>query len=206
MTTDFEAGWPVIDSDFKWMLQRLRCLLREPNGEQNRERSDEEVWRKPFRSFLNFYARVQALHLPDRQKHHSNPGPSTSLPTTRILPLQRGRSHTQLCTSHTLINLLYLRAGIDWSKRQGKKKKPVCCSVPWSVGSLAQRRDVSVAWKSKPASQRQSEAPIFVCEHFFAVRRLESFDVLAKWVWPNNRCSQCLHEASWGFFFIGQLP
>ena len=34
--TDFEAGWPVIDSDSKWMVQRLRCLLREPKGKQNK--------------------------------------------------------------------------------------------------------------------------------------------------------------------------
>ena len=38
MTTNFEAGWPVIGSDFKWMLQRLWCLLCELEDKQYNEK------------------------------------------------------------------------------------------------------------------------------------------------------------------------
>ena len=57
---------------------------------------------------------VQEIHQPGRQKQHNNLGQSNSLPIVNTLPHQYGRfvyfglvrSHNQLCTSHTLINLL----------------------------------------------------------------------------------------------------
>ena len=38
MMTDFKPGWPVIDSDFKRMLQQSWCLLRQPKGKENKEK------------------------------------------------------------------------------------------------------------------------------------------------------------------------
>ena len=64
--TDFDAGWPVIHSDFKWLLQRLRCLLREPKGKWNKEKRRGNL-SKTVQKLLKFYARVQEIHRPDRQ-------------------------------------------------------------------------------------------------------------------------------------------
>ena len=63
---------------------------------------------------FKFYAHVQEIHQPNLQKQHSYLGQSNSLPTMCIFPLQRDqfmyfelmRSHNQLYTFHTLVNLL----------------------------------------------------------------------------------------------------
>ena len=68
-----------------------------------------------------------------------------------------------------------------------RDKNGVLQSVSWSVGrSLS---DVSVARKSTPANQTQPEASKRVPEHFFAGRKLRSFNVLEKCVWPSNKRS-----------------
>ena len=72
---------------------------------------------KTIHMLLKFYARVQEIHRSDQQKC-INLHQSDSLPIMCILPLQRGwfvhfglvGSHNQLCTSHTLINLVYIHA------------------------------------------------------------------------------------------------
>ena len=46
---------------------------------------------------------------------------------------------------------------------------------------------------------RQSETSKSVHEHFFAVRRLQTFEVLAKYGWHSNRCSRFGHEPSVSF-------
>ena len=71
VTTDFEAGWPVIDSDLSGRYSRCGALQRESQKVSKIKRNDGEVWRKPFRSFLKYYTRVQEIHQPHRRKQFS---------------------------------------------------------------------------------------------------------------------------------------
>ena len=148
MMTNFKAGWPVIDSDLKWMLQRFWCLLREPKDRQYKAKRQRSLT-QTYQRLLKFNASVQEIHQPNQQKQHSNPGQSNSLPIMCILPLQHGRfmcfglvgSHNQLCTFHTLINLLvtnlfYIYAQHQMIEAARWNKNGVLQSVPWSVGRL----------------------------------------------------------------------
>ena len=92
------------------MLQRLWYLLREPKDKQYTEekkkkkrkkkhthtqtkqnKNDGDVWNKTVQKLSKFYARVQEIHQPDRQKQHSNLGQSNTLPIMCIFPRQRCR-------------------------------------------------------------------------------------------------------------------
>ena len=153
------------------MLQRLRCLLREPKDKQykaKRRRSLTETVQR----LLKFYARLQETHRPDRQKQHSNLGQSNrkqhsnlgqsnSLPIMCILPLQRGLimyfglvgSQNQLCTFYTLknvlvTNLFYIHARHRTIELATGAKNGVLQSVPWSVGRS--RSDVTSASRGSP--------------------------------------------------------
>ena len=113
MMTNFESYWPVIDSDFMWMLQQLWCLLCEPKDKQYKETTEKfEVNHSDAFKVLCICSRT--IHQPDWQKQRSYLGQLNSLLIMCILPLQCGQfmyfelvwSHNQLCTFHTLINLL----------------------------------------------------------------------------------------------------
>ena len=68
--TNFEAGWPVTDSDFKWLLQWLRCLLQEPKGKWNKEKQRGSLL-KTVQKIVKFYAHVHEIYWPHRQKQQS---------------------------------------------------------------------------------------------------------------------------------------
>ena len=88
-----------------------------------------------------------------QQEQHGNLGQSDSLPITSTLPLRRGRfvsfgllgSHNQLCTSHTLINLLvtnlfYIHARhrmIEAARGETKNGVLQCAMVSAMISSLA---------------------------------------------------------------------
>ena len=126
------------------------------------------------------------------------------------LPLQRGRimyfelvgSHNQLCTFHTLIDLLdtslfYIHTqhqmieAARWDKKWHAAK---CAIVNWL---LAQWCDASIARKSKPANQMQLGASKCVPEHFFAGRKLRSIRVLENRIYPHNNPLPKDLEALW---------
>ena len=63
--------------------------------------------------------------------------------------------------------------------------------------SFGQWLDVSVMPKPKLGNPTQSEAQKCVPEHSTTGWKLQCFEVLAKCIWPCNRCSGKLLEASW---------
>ena len=131
------------------MLQRLWCLQGDPKGKQNK------VNRRGSR--------------PQTAQRLSNLGQSNSLSIMCISPLQRGRcvsfrsvgSHNSLSAAHALTNLFDIHAR-HGTTEAARRDEVVCCRVPRSRNP-------------KPASKRQSETAKNVREHYFAVRRLQTF-------------------------------
>ena len=68
-----------------------------------------------------------------------------------------------------------------WSNRRGEIKMAVSTMVIW----VYLRSDVTSA--SCGSLNSQSEASRSLHQHYFVVRRLWTFEVLAKCVWPSNR-------------------
>ena len=70
-------------------------------------------------------------------------------------------------------------------------------ALPTAMASLAR----AATWRQRRAEVQtsQSEASWTVRGHLFAVLGVRSFEELTKCVLSSNRCSRCLHEASWRF-------
>ena len=106
--------------------------------------------------------------------------------------------HNELYASHTQKYICYIHAQ-HWMievARQVRGKWRKCCWVPWSAEFVVQWSDVSIARKSPIQTTRS----IVDCSGIlFAVPGVWSFEVLAKCVWPRNRC---LREDSWRFVKI----
>ena len=153
----------------------------------NIKRNVGEVWLKPFRSLkvLNMGSRNTPTWL---TKEHSNLGQSNSLLIMCIMPLQRRcfvyfglmGYHNQLCTFHTLINLLvtnlfYSHAWHWMTEAARQDKNGQLQRVPWSVGSLAQWCYISVTQKSKAASLKHQSVFLNIPS------QTDNFDVSKCW-------------------------
>ena len=99
-------------------------------------------------------------------------------------------SHNHLCTFHTqinlsVINLFYFHAWQRMTKATRQDKNGVLQSVPWSVGSLAQWHDISVAQKSRPASQDHWSMFLNIPSQADVSKCLQSVFGLATDVWQS---------------------
>ena len=117
------------------------------------------------------------IHQPDRHKQHSYLGQSNNSPIMCISPLQRGLfmlfelvgSHNQLCTFHTLMNLLvtnsfYIHARHRLIEATGKRdKNGVLQNVLWSVGrSLSDVTSASRGSPNQPIRRNQKRRRVFL--------------------------------------------
>ena len=150
---------------------------------------------------------------PTDKKQHSNLGQLNSLLIMCILPLWRGwflyfgsvGSHNQSCTSHMLINLLVtslfcIHAWYQVIEVTRKDKSGVLQFAMISTMVRCLPHSLNDIMSALRRSPNQPIRGITACfEHYFTGRKLRYFEVLAKCVWPSNRCLQHPHKASWSF-------
>ena len=150
---------------------------------------------------LKVYARVQEIHQPDRQKQYSNLGQSNSLYlVTSALSIYifciGGIPQSVVYLSHSDKSVGYQfishsRPTSNDRSSWARLKNGVLQSVPRSVDRIL--GDVTSASRGNP-NQTRSEASKQVPEHFFAGRKLQSFEVLENRVWSSNKRSAKILE------------
>ena len=103
---------------------------------QNKEK--QQVWCKPLRSFLKFFAHVQEIRQPDRQKQHSKCRSVNQLTNNVHLATSSEQLicffglvglHKQLCTFHTLINLLIPKLFYNYARYQMIDEARQCAAL-----------------------------------------------------------------------------
>ena len=82
-----------------------------------------------------------------------------------------------------------------------KPEKPLPISSPFIYYTFPNKDHMG--WVSTLAHQKHWRTPgVFQCSHYehsFTLSKLQCFEALVKCVWPSNRCSWRVHEASQSF-------